>query len=69
MAMMKKMSPLRLRRFERGLMQVELARLTGIAWFRLSAIENEQVEAQPEELQRINAILTIKTSARAGARA
>lgn len=41
-------------------MQVELARLTGIAWYRLSAIENEQVEAQPEELQRINAILTTR---------
>jgi predicted transcriptional regulator len=62
---MMRMSPLRLRRFERGLMQVELARLTGIAWFRLSAIENEQVEAQPEELQRINAILAARGRARA----
>jgi predicted transcriptional regulator len=64
---MMRMSPLRLRRFERGLMQFELARLTGIAWFRLSAIENEQVEAQPEELQRINAILAVRSRARIAA--
>jgi transcriptional regulator with XRE-family HTH domain len=57
---MMKLSTLRLRRFERGLMQAELARLAGIAWYRLSAIENEQVEAQPEELRRIDAILAIR---------
>ena len=57
---MMKMSSLRLRRFERGLMQVELARLTGIAWYRLSEIENEQIEAQPEKLRRINAILAAR---------
>jgi hypothetical protein len=66
---MMRMSPLRLRRFERGLMQVELARLAGIAWYRLSAIENEQVEAQPEELRRIDAILALKRMPRAGVRA
>jgi DNA-binding XRE family transcriptional regulator len=66
---MMRMSKLRLRRFERGLMQVELARLAGIAWYRLSAIENEQVEAQPEELRRIDAILTLKRMPSAGVRA
>lgn len=50
---------LRLRRLERGLMQLELARRAGIHLRRLSAIESGQVEAQPDELHRINAALEV----------
>jgi transcriptional regulator with XRE-family HTH domain len=56
-----RLTELRLRRFERGLMQIELARRTGIAWFRLSKIENGQVVAQPDELHRISTVLNIPT--------
>ena len=46
-------------RFERGVLQMVLARRAEIAWGRLSAIENGYAEAQPEELQRIAAALQV----------
>jgi transcriptional regulator with XRE-family HTH domain len=46
-------------RFERGVLQMVLARRADIAWGRLSAIENGHAEAQPEELQRIAAALQV----------
>ena len=54
-----RLSSLKLCRFERGVMQTVLARRADIAWGRLSAIENGDAEAQPEELRRIAAALQI----------
>jgi transcriptional regulator with XRE-family HTH domain len=44
-------------------MQTVLARRADIAWGRLSAIENGDAEAQPEELRRIAAALQIPLDA------
>ncbi len=66
-----RLSLLKLCRFERGVMQTVLARRADIAWGRLSAIENGDAEAQPEELQRIAAALQVPLDAlvaRSGAR-
>jgi len=48
-----RITSLKLCRFERGLMQFVLARRADIAWGRLSAIENGDAEAHPDELQRV----------------
>ena len=58
-----RLSSLKLCRFERGVMQTVLARRADIAWWRLSAIENGDAEAQPEELQRIAAALQVPLDA------
>ena len=58
-----RLSSLKLCRFERGVMQTVLARRAEIAWGRLSAIENGDAEAQPDELQRIAAALQIPLAA------
>ena len=50
---------LKLRRLERRLLQIEVAKRAAVACSRLSAIENGDVEAQPEELQSIAAALDI----------
>ena len=49
----------KLRRLERHLLQIEVAKRAAVACTRLSAIENGDVEAQPDELQRIAAALDI----------
>jgi transcriptional regulator with XRE-family HTH domain len=49
----------KLRRLERRLLQIEVAKRAAVACSRLSAIENGDVEAQPDELQRIAAALDI----------
>jgi len=54
---------MKLCRFERGVMQIVLARRAEIAWGRLSAIENGDAEAQPDELQRIAAALQVPLKA------
>lgn len=54
-----RISTLKLCRFERGVMQMVLARRADIAWGRLSAIENGVVEPHPDELQRIAAVLQV----------
>jgi transcriptional regulator with XRE-family HTH domain len=54
-----RLTSLKLCRFERGVMQNVLARRADIAWGRLSAIENGDAEAQPDELQRIAAALQV----------
>jgi predicted transcriptional regulator len=51
------MTDVRQRRFQLGLLQLELAKRAGIACARLSQIETGTVEPQPEELQRIRAAL------------
>jgi len=52
-----RMTDVRQRRFQLGVLQVELAKRSGIACARLAQIESGQVEPQPEELQRIRAAL------------
>jgi len=54
-----RLTSLKLRRFERGLLQLEVARRAEIAWGRLSEIENGRVDPQPDEVQRIATALGI----------
>lgn len=54
-----RLTSVKLRRFERGLLQLEVARRAEIAWGRLSQIENGSVDPQPDELQRIATALGI----------
>ena len=58
-----RLTSLKLCRFERGVMQNVLARRADIAWGRLSAIENGDAEALPDELQRIAAALQVPIDA------
>ncbi len=51
----------KLRRFERGLRQWEVARRAEIACGRLAEIENGNAEAQPDELQRLASVLEVPT--------
>ena len=52
-----RLTPVKRCRFERGVMQMVLAKRAAITWGRLSAIENGVAEAQPDELTRIAALL------------
>lgn len=54
-----RMTAVKLCRFERGLMQLELARRADIEFRRLSAIENGLAVAQPDELERIAGVLNV----------
>lgn len=63
-----RLTSVRLCRFERGVMQFVLARRAEIAWGRLSAIENGDAEAQPDELLRIAAALQVPLKALVEAR-
>lgn len=56
-----KLTTVKLRRFERGLLQMEVAKRAEISCGRLSAIENGSTEPQPDELQRIATVLGIPT--------
>lgn len=56
-----KWTSVKLRRFERGLLQMEVAKRAEIACGRLAEIENGQVEPRPEELQRIALVLGVPT--------
>jgi transcriptional regulator with XRE-family HTH domain len=58
-----RLTPLKRCRFERGVMQMVLAKRAAIAWGRLSAIENGVAEAQPDELTRIAAALQVPIEA------
>jgi transcriptional regulator with XRE-family HTH domain len=64
-----RLTSVKLCRFERGIMQFVLARRAEIAWGRLSAIENGDAEARPDELQRIAAALQVPLKALLGANA
>jgi transcriptional regulator with XRE-family HTH domain len=59
----------KLRRLERRLLQTEVAKRAAVACSRLSAIENGQVEPQPDELERIAAALDIPAQELQGANA
>lgn len=54
-----KLTNLKLRRFERGLLQMEVAKRAAMSCGRLSAIENGSAAPQPDELQRIAAALGV----------
>ncbi len=54
-----RLTVVKLCRFERGVMQMVLAKRAAIACGRLSAIENGHAEADPEELRRIAAALKV----------
>ena len=56
----------KLRRLERWLLQAEVAKRAAVTCSRLSAIESGQVEAQPDELQRIAAALDLPAQALQG---
>jgi len=58
-----RLTPVKRCRFERGVMQMVLAKRAAIAWGRLSAIENGVAEAQPDELTRIAAALQVPIEA------
>jgi transcriptional regulator with XRE-family HTH domain len=58
-----RLTTMKLCRFERGVMQLELAKRAEIAYRRLSEIENGEAEPQPEELQRIAAVLDVPLDA------
>ncbi len=60
------LTTVKLRRFERGLLQLEVARRTRITWGRLSAIENGDAVPKPDELQRIAAALGVTLEALLG---
>jgi transcriptional regulator with XRE-family HTH domain len=54
-----RLTNLKLRRFERGLLQMEVAKRAAIPCGRLSAIENGSAAPQPDELQRIATALGV----------
>ncbi len=51
------LTSLRLRRFERGLLQMVVAKRAEMSCGRLSEIENGRAEPRPDELQRIAQVL------------
>ena len=51
----------KLRRFERGLLQMEVAKRAEIACGRLAEIESGKTEPRPEELQRLASVLGVPT--------
>ncbi len=58
-----RLTPVKRRRFERGVLQMVLAKRAAITWGRLSAIENGLAEAEPDELHRIAAALQVPLDA------
>jgi len=58
-----RLTPVKRCRFERGVMQMVLAKRAAIAWGRLSAIESGAAEAEPDELTRIAAALQVPIEA------
>lgn len=52
-----KLTTVRLRRFERGMLQMEVAKRAAIPWGRLSQIESGSAAPQPDELQRLAVVL------------
>ena len=61
-----RLTPVKLCRFERGVMQMVLAKRAAIACDRLSEIENGHAQAHPDELQRIAAVLGVSLDALCG---
>ena len=58
-----RLTSIKLRHIERGLLQIHLARRTRIARCRLSEIENGHVQARHGELKRLAAALRVSVEA------
>lgn len=58
-----RLTPVKRCRFERGVLQMVLAKRAAITWGRLSAIENGLAEPEPDELHRIAAALQVPLDA------
>jgi transcriptional regulator with XRE-family HTH domain len=58
-----KLTPLKLRRLERALLQIEVAQRAGIARSRLSELENGHVRPRLGELERLGRTLGIAADA------
>lgn len=58
-----RLTPVKRCRFERGVLQMVLAKRAAIAWGRLSAIENGAAQADLDELTRIAAALQVPIEA------
>ena len=58
-----RLTPVKRCRFERGVLQMVLAKRAAIAWGRLSAIENGAAQADVDELRRIAAALQVPIEA------
>jgi transcriptional regulator with XRE-family HTH domain len=56
-----RLTNVKLRRFERGLLQMEVAKHAAIACCRLAEIENGDAEPRPDELQRLALVLEVST--------
>lgn len=54
------LTPVKLCRFSRGLLQVELARRAQITHARLSEIESGRVDPRADELERLSQVLGIQ---------
>lgn len=58
-----RLTTMKLCRFERGVMQLDLAKRADITYRRLSEIENGEARPQPDELERIAAALDVPLDA------
>ena len=54
-----RLTQIKLRRLERGLLQIELAQRAHINRGRLSEIENGHLQPRPDELERIAQVLEL----------
>lgn len=58
-----RLTTMKLCRFERGVLQLDLAKRADITYRRLSEIENGVAEPEPDELQRIADVLDVPLDA------
>lgn len=56
-----RLTSVKLRRFERGLPQNEVAKRASIDWCRLAEIEKGAAAPEPDELQRLALVLEVTT--------
>ncbi len=54
-----RLTQIKLRRLEAGLLQIDLAQRAGIARCRLSELENGHIQPSPDDLARIAAALGV----------
>ena len=54
-----RLTKMKLRRLERGFLQVELAHRANIARCRLSELENGHIEPRPDEIERLASALNV----------
>ncbi len=54
-----RLTAIKLRRLEQGLLQLELAQRADISRCRLSELENGHIEARPDEIERLAKALNV----------